>query len=541
MKKLLRNLFAGAGALLAVGFAQQASASHYQASDLTYTNISPNIFVVNLKLYRDCTGASAPYSATLNIKSLSCNSGRNITMNKVGGNRIGDPYCASIPKSCSTTGRTNYEEVVFNATVTFTTTEQACPEWIMSWQECCRPNTANLIGQDNFYTEAMVRLGNTQNSSPEFSQFNIPIPFVNYNQPILLSLNATETDGDSLVYSLVDPLKGNNDPVPYKNYAGETLFNADSTKVAFLQAGTFSSTYPIISYTVDWNQPGNLATPVQKFMFDSRTGSLGFIPIKYDPNSASAAGTNKYALAVKIDEFRTINGVPTKVGSVRRDMLINVIDCGPNQNPKIAAPVANGQPITETDVINLRPGTPLTFQFAAADGNTADVLSVQTDASTILPGAIFTRSTANQPTGTISWTPTANDVRNQIYYFHVTVLDDACPVKGFQTHTFGVRVSATGGVTGTSELTTLPKFIAYPNPFSETISFKVNITRNAGQQMLIYNVLGQQVDKIELNALATGEQTIIWKNAASQANGQYIARLISNQQETQTIRFSKLQ
>ena len=136
-------------AFLLVCFSQRATASHFQGGDLTYACVAPGVYTVNLKLYRDCTGAGAPASATLKISSPGCNTGRNVTLTKVGGNRIGDPYCASIPKQCTTTGRTNYEEVTFTTTLIFTAAEQTCNNWLMSWSECCRPSTANLVGQDN--------------------------------------------------------------------------------------------------------------------------------------------------------------------------------------------------------------------------------------------------------------------------------------------------------------------------------------------------------------------------------------------------------
>jgi len=541
MKKTLRNLLAGAAVLFSAGLAQQAQASHFQGGDMTYVCVAPNMYSVNLKLYRDCTGASAPASATLNIKSPGCNSGRNITMTKVGANRIGSPYCAQIPVTCTATGRTNFEEVTFTSTVAFTAAEQTCNNWVLSWSECCRPSSANLVGQDSPWQEAMINLAaGINNNSPQFSPLNIPIPFVNYNKPIQISLNAMESDGDSLVYSLSDPWNASGTEVPKKSYTANMIYNSDSTKYALAPGGNYSKTYPIFSYYADWTQPMPI-TPVKKFMFDTKTGSMGFIPNLYHPGSLSSTGVDKYVLVVQIDEWRKINGVPTKIGYIRRDMMINVIDCGPNQNPNISAPVVNGQQISETDVINLRPGSPMNMQLATLDADTFNILSVESDVAQVLPGATFVQSSGNQPTVSVYWTPSASHVSNRIYYFHVTVKDDACPVKGYQTYTFGVRVSATGGVTGVKDQVNKPAFVAYPNPFTETVSFKLNIAKGAEQQLVIYNALGQQVDKIALNGLGAGEQTIVWKNASKMANGQYVAKLLSNKTEIQTIKFSKLQ
>src|SRR5688572_9232506 len=208
-------------AFLLVYFSQRATASHFQGGDLTYACVAPGVYTVNLKLYRDCTGATAPSSATLKISSPGCNAGRNVTLTKVGGNRIGDPYCANIPKQCTTTGRTNYEEVTFTTTLIFTAAEQTCNNWLMSWSECCRPSTGNLVGQDSPWQEAMVNLAaGINNNSPEFSPLNVPIPFVCHNMPIIYSLNAAEADGDSLVYSLEAPWNASNTPIPTKPYQG---------------------------------------------------------------------------------------------------------------------------------------------------------------------------------------------------------------------------------------------------------------------------------------------------------------------------------
>src|SRR5690606_23912499 len=209
MKKLLRLSSMLVTAVLLAFSAQESRASHYQGGDMTYACIAPNTFVVTMKLYRDCTGATAPSSAQLNVKSPGCNTGRNVTMTKIGGNVIGDPDCPTIPKVCGS-ATVNYEEVTFKTTVTFSATEAQCADWIFNWSECCRPNTANLVGQGTFYIEAGVKLftpavvaGTTNpvihnNSSPEFSALNIPIPFICVGQEIRYSINAAEFDGDSL-------------------------------------------------------------------------------------------------------------------------------------------------------------------------------------------------------------------------------------------------------------------------------------------------------------------------------------------------------
>src|SRR5690606_39901552 len=97
------------------------------------------------------------------------------------------------------------EEVVFAGTVTFTSAEMACPEWIMSWSECCRPSAANVQGQATMYTEAMVYFDNGQtainNNSPAFNPLELVVPYVNAYMPITVSAYAHDVDNDSLVYT----------------------------------------------------------------------------------------------------------------------------------------------------------------------------------------------------------------------------------------------------------------------------------------------------------------------------------------------------
>ncbi len=530
-------------AALLFGFSssQKATASHFQGSEISYICLAPGLYTVNLRIYRDCTG-SGVFAPQLNIKSVGCNAGRNIPFAMTaGGTRQGDPYCAAIPKACSAPGRPNFEEVNYYCTVTFSAAEQSCPEWLFSWSECCRPEYANLqqAAGSYLYTEAMVRLdASINNNSPQFGRMQVPV--INFNQPIQVSSYALETDGDSLVYRLENPLDAYNTPVTHNSYPAIVVYNSDSTKNITLPAGNYSNTLPLLSYAIDWSQPMPVPA-IPHFAFNSRNGSLQFTPLKYVPNSPILAGENRYAIVVQVDEYRKINGASVKIGSVRRDMFFHIFDNGTNQNPKVTATVANGQPIAETDLINLGPGTPLSFQFASSDANSADVLTLESNVSTVLPGATFTSGSGNQPAGTISWTPSASHVRDQPYYFHVTVTDNACPLKGVQVHTFGVKVSATGGVTGVKDHhESSPVFSAYPNPFTDEIYFKFSLKTKA-ESIVIFNLLGRQVDQISLSNAGLGNQTIPWKNAGKFAAGIYVAKIKSADNSVETLKFTKLQ
>ena len=151
--------------LSCLGF--QAQAGHTLWSELTYNCVAPGIYAVNLKMYRDCGGPMAPGSYVLNLKSPGCNTGRSVNMNKNSTVKVGAPYCASVGNTCNFT-QFNFEEHIYTATVTFTTAERACPDWVLSWEDCCRPATVNVNNAGDLYAEAHLKLlPNLINNSPQ--------------------------------------------------------------------------------------------------------------------------------------------------------------------------------------------------------------------------------------------------------------------------------------------------------------------------------------------------------------------------------------
>src|SRR5688572_5662656 len=355
MKKLLRSVGAAIYGFLLISFTIQAKAGHTLWSDLTYSCVSPGVYVVQLKVYRDCAALGMPATVPVNVKAPGCNTGRSIAMQRLPNSRIGNMYCASLPSACSSTGRFNFEEVVYSGMVTFSAAEQSCANWVLSWTECCRPNLANIVNgsSESMYAEAHLMLApGLNNNSPLFG--SIVSNLVAYNEPVQLSNYAIDMDGDSLVYSIQNPLNANNSQISYANFPNVVIYNSDSTKFSGI-SGPYSNAFPIFTYTIDWSQPMPLF-PVKNFTLNSKNGSFKFIPRQFVQNQTPYSGVNRYALVTQVDEYRKINGVATKIGSVRRDMFLEVVDAAGNKNPAVITQTANGHAISESDVINLQIG-----------------------------------------------------------------------------------------------------------------------------------------------------------------------------------------
>ena len=505
MKKLLTGL--GFALLCILNFNTSAYASHQTGASLTYAAVAPGPYIVTLKFYRDCTGA--PEAATYPLKVISggCSSNRPIiNMQKVGAGVTASPYCSATLNTCSNTN-INYQLFTYQTTISFTQAEMACPTWVLSvtFNDGNRPNVANIMGIPAMYVEATLNMNNgIINNSPQFNLHTPPVLIMNQVTLVNVSSTAYDADDDSLAYSLIPALSAANTPVAYSQ--GYTYLN------------------PVQSIT--------------GFSLNPKTGFMSFIAPAY--STVSAYMMNRYTVAVQVEEWRKINGVVTKIGSIMRDFQVCIVDGMQNQNPTFSAITANSQPISTNDLIYLRPGTPLTLELSATDSNPSDVLQLDTDVVTNLPGATFTTAAGTPNTGTITWTPTASDVRDNPYYFTIKASDNACPLKGFETRTLSVKVQNTGSVTGLKEKTARNNsFIAFPNPFQKEVSFRFSTKTSTGTEIIIYNALGLEVDKIQVKASEAGKE-VKWLNAGKYASGQYLAKLIAGNEVRETIKFTKL-
>ncbi|WP_128546288.1 gliding motility-associated C-terminal domain-containing protein [Larkinella soli] len=166
---------------------------------------------------------------------------------------------------------------------------------------CCRSDLIdNIVQADQsgmvFHLEFPAVKGLT-NSSPEFVT-----PTGEYacmGQPFTFSFKAADADGDQLKYSIVTPYKGfTSQGIAYDNQP--------------------SPSYPTVSWKAGFSPvnavPGNPALRI-----DAETGQI----------SVTATQVGLFAFAVLCEEFR--NG--RRIGSVRRDFQLAVVDCPTNAPP----------------------------------------------------------------------------------------------------------------------------------------------------------------------------------------------------------------
>ncbi|AQG78354.1 gliding motility-associated C-terminal domain-containing protein [Spirosoma montaniterrae] len=181
--------------------------------------------------------------------------------------------------------------------------------YYLSWERCCR--NRNIVNIQNpgsagstFYLE-FPAIG-TANSSPVFV-----IPKGDYaciGQPFTLDFSATDADRDSLTYTLVTPYNGYSSDLPtnLRNPGFNGIFTPGP--------------YPPINWITGLNVQNQIPGS-QPLRVNARTGLLTVTPNR----------TGLHVFSVEVDEFR--RGV--RIGRVRRDYQVLVIDCPRNDPPQL--------------------------------------------------------------------------------------------------------------------------------------------------------------------------------------------------------------
>ncbi|MFD2721349.1 T9SS type A sorting domain-containing protein [Hymenobacter monticola] len=520
-------------ALLGLFFAKPAAASHLQGGDLTYVSLGSNRYLVTLHLYRDCSGIT-PSQFTLSCKSSGCNGPATVTAPLV---QVGQPvaarqYCATLTGLCNGTV-TNTEAYTYTATVTLPPAAQ----WILSTEQNARPATANIVAGD-LYLEATLN-----NLLPQAGTTGLPIVnnspiasvqpafFVPVHQLTSLSNNAFDVDGDSLVYSLESPLQACSTPATYNPYPTSSISVISTNPTCIYQPLPISAYSPTMPIIVDVDTLG--ACPVKtaanpRFFFDARTGNITMQPGRY-LSTTSANGDNKYAAAIKISEYRRLNGRYVLVGTMRRELYFMVYDCGTNLMP-VVGPQVTVQAGTRSTVqalgqaIPVVAGESVSVLINATDRNAGQALALTLDYNAV-PGATLQNLGNGQ--ARLTFTPALGTVPGT-YRVAVTAEDNACPIKGMDTKmvTFSVAASSPLAARAKTALT----IDAYPNPFTDAVQFQLGTP--GVQTLTISDNLGRAVATVRSQA----DGSVRWQPAASLPAGLYLARTADGSQRVRLLR-----
>ena len=398
---------------LILGSFNEAKASHAMGLDIAYKCLGNDSFLISLNFYRDCDGIAAPTSKGISIASRSgCGTPINLTLtrpsvttNPFTGATV--PNGSEISAVCAddlantTCNGGNLQGVEIYTYTGIVVLNAQCPDWIISFTECCRnPGITNLTSpsSNNLYVEALLNnSGGLCNNSPVFTAS--PVPY-ELNCARTCYSPGLDSDGDSLVFSSINPLTNATTLIPY--------------------VSPFSP-----------SQPLNTTGP---FILDSHTGQMVF----------TSNGQQNAVITILVEEYR--NGV--LIGTTMRDMQVVVANIGITitdcSAPSLSGAINSTVPVVFDSFVFCNavtklvacPGNIVSFEFFATDTSALTdtlIMTSSKDQNPVFTNASFAITILDQDfsdvdsvLGTFSWIPSLADTGK--HSLVVRVESNLCPI-----------------------------------------------------------------------------------------------------------------
>jgi len=414
-----------------------ASATDVVGGQITWQKVGTDSFLVTLTGYRDCNGIAFP-DMTIPAKCLTTGTSfGSLSITKPSPVDI-TPTCGSSCTRCQSSSCSfpyGMQKYVYQKLLVLSNPGSCCDIGLSCYLGN-RPSTitTGAAGSQCYVEARLNRCLSFDNNSPQMS--NNPINIICVGQDFIFNLGASDLDKDS---------------------SGKLL---DSISYEWAKPQTGAGTYTTWSgsYTYDkpvffWGFP-NTSLPFPRGLhLDKTTGDISFRPMKVEQT----------IMAVKMSEWRKINGTRTKIGETTCDFMVIIISC-PNNN----APVLSGPFYKEVNV-----GDSLFFSITTNDYDTKDTLNI--DWSKNIPGANWSSNNkqVKHPTGVLKLKADSS-MSGNLYTFTATVKDDACPISGKSTRIYQIQVKPAclnKTVTIVKKYLGCNKFVFYPDSLNSTYKY----------------------------------------------------------------------
>lgn len=282
------------------------------------------------------------------------------------------------------------------------------------WERCCRNNTITNIQDPGgagsvFYLEFPAQRRNGQlfeNNSPKFQP--IRADYICVNQPFSFDFGGTDADSDSLSYELAVPLNGfSSRAVPNPRAVG-------------------SSNYPVVRWGAGYGLsnviPGNIPLRI-----NPRTGML----------TVNANQLGLYVFSVLVKEYRN----KVKIGELRRDFQLKVIDCQLNDPPKVSLREAGKTSFyVEGQTIRIQESQNRCLNLLITDLNPNQRVSLnirsnafKTSEVSITPRSAILRNNSDTLRAQLCFGNCVESIAGKEILFDVIATDDGCPLPKYDT------------------------------------------------------------------------------------------------------------
>jgi hypothetical protein len=451
--------------LLAFGSFSAAQATHIRGGDITYATIAsttanvPRYHVV-VRNFVEIGNNNAPAGTTaaLSVNRGGCTSGSAINVNAPRTQLFNSNL-----QTCGTTGPF-YQIAVYEVDIDL---PLPLGQWTLSSTSSARAGTilniSNPLSQSIYLTASLDNSVASLDVSPVFQSLLQPI--VSTNAPAPYSMSAFDADGDSLVYELIQPAGGCNQPLAY-------------------YPSTFAPHYTI-----------NAATGALTPTAAAGTSGQGFYNITAKVSAYRKMGANRWVL----------------LGYVMRD-TIYLLFPNANQVPTFTTMQVNGGPAQPlSSAVAIQPGQTVNVLLQATDLDATQLLRFVSAAAGVVPGLSLTQ-VGTTGSALLTWQVPATLPAGR-YPVLVSVFDNGCPYNASEERAIsfvvgGNRPLATRAAAAATDV--------FPVPFREQVQF----TTAPNQAVILVDALGREVAR--LTSAPSG--IVRWQPAPTLPAGLYLAR-----------------
>jgi hypothetical protein len=361
---------------------QQAKASHLYAAEITYRCIGLNQYIIQAETYQECNSIGLN-TISINANSPSCSINQLLSLPQISVTDVS--FCMSIPGPCQGGSGIGIYHYVYSDTVTLS----SCSDWTLSYTNCCRSTSTSNLNNSSVSIYSAVSLDNSSqcNTAAQRAADGYTWSYTGSTQAYYPS--CYDLDGDSLVFSLTNPLGANGVPEAYA-----------------------------LGYSIA--SPLGIGSPIT---IDANTGKITF--------TLNSQGT--FVVGLKVEEFRNGNLIAT---SNKDFVVIGITHPLDNSIPDYSITNIQGG-FLDDNIFYVTNPTQLTFDIEGIDtAGLGDILTLNSTIASI--GGSFTVVGSNPITASFTW-PTSTP---SIQEFSIELKDNVCPMNGIQRAGFAIILVA---------------------------------------------------------------------------------------------------
>ncbi len=347
-------------------------ASHIIGGYVTSECLGSNQYLLTLGLYEDCGSSFQPSNPQNLTISSSCT-----TFTVQATNTVyqfdSTAYCSSLQgqTTCNGGALAGFYYHQWQVVVTL----PPCADWEISYSSCCYGGSTNLSGQPSYFFSTELD-NSTGNCASQVSPSNYMVPLACLNDTICFNPGFSQTENDSVVYSLHNVWNSSGVPVNYNaGYSG--------------------------------------ANPMNGIYVDPTNGLVCMYPTT----------VGNYVINVQSEEY--VNGQLVQTGNYT--ITAFVMNCGGSNNAPQSLGLSNlsGNTSVNNNTIDVCSSNTLCFDIEFYDPDANDTLNLTTNLQSVYPNATININGINPIIASVC-IPNINQGAN--IYFDAN--DDFCPIPG---------------------------------------------------------------------------------------------------------------